>query len=98
MLEKEQDTLTIRKGSIPRIVALNYDRYLLYTFGYQKFGTQLVFDDKTQEMLLAPIDTTLSSDEERKKYYVEPLKVLLKKYKIKPMPSPDRPFANNEHP
>lgn len=86
-LEMEKDTLTIRKENIPRIVALNYDRYLLFTFGYQKFGTQFVFDDKTNEMLLAPIDTTLSSDVERKKHNVEPLNVLLSKYKMKPMPN-----------
>jgi hypothetical protein len=86
-LEKEKDTLTIRQENIPRIVALNYDRYLLFTFGYQKFGTQFVFDDETGEMLLAPIDTTLSNDGERKKHNVEPLNVLLNKYKIKPMPS-----------
>lgn len=81
------DTATIRKENIPRIVALNYDRYLLFSFGYQKFGTQYVFDDKTNEMLLAPIDTTLSNDEERKKYSVESLKVLLSKNKMKAMPN-----------
>lgn len=86
-LEIEKDTLTIKRENIPRIVALNYDRYLLFTFGYQKFGTQFVFDEKTDEMLLAPIDTTLSSDEERKKHNVEPLNVLLSKYKMKPMPN-----------
>lgn len=85
MLEKENDSLTIRKENIPRIVALNYDRYLLFTYGYQKFGTQFVFDDKTEEMLLAPIDTTLSNDAERKKYNVEPLNILLSKSKMKPM-------------
>lgn len=84
-LEREKDTLTIKKENIPRIIALNYDRYLLFTYGYQKFGTQFVFDDKTEEMLLAPIDTTLSSDAERKKYNVEPLNLLLSKYKMKPM-------------
>ena len=86
-LEKENDTLTIRKENVPRIIALNYDRYLLFTFGYQKFGTQFVFDENTNEMLLAPIDTTLSSDIERKKYNVEPLSVLLSKSKMKPMPN-----------
>ncbi len=86
-LEREEDTLTIKKLNIPRIVALNYDRYLLFTFGYQKFGTQFVFDDKTDEMLLAPIDTTLSNDQERKKYNVDPLNVLLNKNKMKPMPN-----------
>lgn len=85
-LEIENDTLTIQKENIPRIVALNYDRYLLFTFGYQKFGTQFTFDDKTGEMLLAPIDTTLSNDEERKKHNVETLNVLLTNYKLKPMP------------
>jgi hypothetical protein len=87
MLEKEKDTTTLRKGHIQRMIALNYDRYLLYSFGFQKFGTQFVFDDKTEEMLLAPIDTTLSSDAERAKYYVEPINLLLKKYKMKPMPN-----------
>lgn len=86
-LETENDTLTIRKEKIRRIVALNYDRYLLYTFGYQKFGTQFVFDDKTNEMLLAPIDTTLANDEERKKYNVESLHELLIQYKMKSMSS-----------
>lgn len=85
-LENENDTLTISKWNVPRIVALNYDRYLLFTKGYQKFGTQLVFDNETSEMLLAPIDTTLSNDDERKKYNVEPLSVLLSKNKMKQMP------------
>ncbi len=86
-LELENDTLTIRKENIPRIVALNYDRYLWFKFGYQKFGTQLMFDQETNEMLLVPIDTTLSNDAERKKHNVEPLHVLLRNYKMKPMPA-----------
>ncbi|WP_407524351.1 hypothetical protein PDL71_01270 [Lacibacter sp. MH-610] len=86
-LEKKNDTATIRKQNVPRIIALNYDRYLLYSFGYQKFGTQFVFDDTSGEMLLAPIDITLATDDERKKYNVEPLHVLLKKYKMKSMPN-----------
>lgn len=86
MLENEKDTTTLKNGHIQRMVALNCDRYLLYSFGFQKFGTQFVFDDKTDEMLLAPIDTTLSNDTERAKYYVEPINILLKKYRMKPMP------------
>lgn len=86
MLEKEKDTVTTKKGHTQRIIALNYDRYLLYTFGYQKFGTQYVFDEKTNEMLLAPIDTALSNDEERRRYNVDPLNILLSKNKMKPMP------------
>jgi len=58
----------------------------LFSKGYQKFGTQFVFDDKTEKMILAPIDTTLTNDIERKEYNVESLKYLLLKYKMKPMP------------
>lgn len=84
-LTVQNDTATIRKENISRVIALNLDRYLLHSFGYQKFGTQFVFDDKTGEMLLAPIDTSLSSDEERAKFNVEPLDQLLSKYKMKPL-------------
>jgi len=87
MFEYVKDSTTLKKGHIQRMVALNYDRYLLYSYGYQKFGTQFVFDDKTEEMLLAPIDTTLASDAERAKYYVEPIHTLLKKHRMKPMPN-----------
>ncbi|KAB7728068.1 zinc-binding dehydrogenase [Rudanella paleaurantiibacter] len=83
-LVQQQDTATIRTYNVARVVALNYDRYLLYTTGYQKFGTQFVFDDKTGEMWLAPIDTTLATDEERKTYQVAPLQQLRATYKIKP--------------
>jgi hypothetical protein len=82
-LKRQNDTATIRKQNVPRIIALNYDRYLLYTYGFQKFGTQFVFDDTTGEMLVAPVDTTLSTDEERKRFNVEPLNQLLEKYKMK---------------
>lgn len=86
-LELKKDTTTAIKKSLARMIALNYDRYLLFSFGYQKFGTQFVFDDHTGEMLLAPVDTLLSNDEERSRYYVEPLGKLLQKYKMKPMPN-----------
>lgn len=85
-LTAQNDTATIRQQNVPRIIALNLDRYLLYSFGYQQFGTQFVFDDSTGEMLLAPVDKSLSSDEERKKFNVVPLAQLLAKYKMKPLP------------
>ncbi len=75
-----------RDLNIPRMVALNYDRYLLYSQGYQKYGTQLIFDDTSGEMVLAPMDTTLATDQERSQYQVEPLRVLLSKHKIKSLP------------
>lgn len=84
-LERENDTATIRKESIRRIIALNYDRYLLFSHGYQMFGTQFVFDEESGEMVLAPIDTNLISDQERMLHNVEALPVLLSKYKMKPM-------------
>lgn len=85
-LTQQNDTATIRKTNVSRIVALTYDRYLLFTFGYQKFGTQFIFDDVTGEMLLAPIDTTLANDAERRTHNIESLSVLLEKYKMKTMP------------
>ncbi len=78
------NTPNARDLNIPRMVALNYDRYLLYSKGYQKYGTQLIFDDISGEMMLAPIDTTLATDQERSQYQVEPLSMLLSKHKIKP--------------
>lgn len=83
-LEELKDSVSIRKENYSRMIALNYDRYLLYSFGYQKYGTQFVFDNQG-EMLLAPIDTTLATNEERKRYNVETLDQLLKKHKMKEM-------------
>lgn len=57
-----------------------YDRYLLYTKGFQKYGTQRVFEDNQE--LWAPIDP-LTTDEEREHYGIESLKELLKKHKMK---------------
>lgn len=85
-LKAMNDTITIKNEYVPRMVALNYDRFLLYSVGYQKYGTQFVFDDITGEMLLAPIDPTLTNDDERLQYNVESLDQLLSKYKIRPMP------------
>lgn len=86
-LKLKRNTTTAIKDNVTRMIALNYDRYLLFSYGYQKFGTQFVFDDNTGEMLLAPVDTLLSNDEERLRYHVEPLGKLLAKYKMKPLPN-----------
>jgi|GEM_PF-445373 len=63
-------------------IAVTYDRYLLYTKGYQKYGTQRVFEDKTGEEVWAPIDQS-TTDQERALYNVPPLNSLLSKYKMK---------------
>jgi hypothetical protein len=72
--------------SVAYMTAVTYDRYLLYTEGYQKYGTQRVNDELTGEEIWAPIDPN-TSDKERKKYNVPPLSELLKKYKMKPFPT-----------
>jgi hypothetical protein len=68
------------------MVAATYDRYLLYTQGYQKYGTQRVYDEKTNQEVWAPIDSN-TTDTERKRYNIKPLKELLKEYKMKPFPA-----------
>lgn len=65
------------------MTAAAFDRYLLYTEGYQKYGTQRLYDEKTDEEYWAPIDST-TTDEERAVYMVKPLKELLKEYKTEP--------------
>lgn len=60
--------------------AATYDRYLLYTEGYQKYGTQRLYEN--DEEVWAPIDST-TTDEERAKYNVPSLEELLKQYKMK---------------
>jgi hypothetical protein len=56
--------------------AVTLDRFLLYTTGVQKYGTQKVYDEKSDRMLWAPIDTT-TTDAERKALQVPPLAKLL---------------------
>jgi len=48
--------------------AATYDRYLLYTKGYQKYGTQKIYSTTT--------------DSEREKYKIPSLKVLTEQYEI----------------
>jgi len=64
------------------LVAASYDRFLYFTEGYQKYGTQKIYYEETDGMLWAPIDT-LTTDEDRKKYGVKPLQELLKESKMK---------------
>lgn len=90
-LKAANDTASLQQENFPRMVALNYDRFLLYTEGYQKYGTQFVFDAATGASLLAPIDTTLATDEERIRLNVAPLGELLSKHKMKPLPVTSSP-------
>ncbi|MCA6363715.1 MAG: hypothetical protein IM638_11815 [Bacteroidetes bacterium] len=67
--------------------ALALDRYLSLTEGYQKYGTQQFYDEKTDAMLWSPIDST-TTDAERAKYGIKPLAELLKEAPMKPWPKP----------
>lgn len=60
------------------LVAASLDRYLSFTEGYQKYGTNRVFTDAGKEEWV-PIDRK-TTDAERAKYGIPPLAVLLKKY------------------
>jgi hypothetical protein len=68
------------------LTAATLDRYLLFTAGYQKYGTQKVYDEKTDEMVWAPIDS-LTEDKEREKLNVKPLADLLKENKMQQLGS-----------
>lgn len=61
------------------LIAASLDRYLSFTEGYQKYGTNRVFNQQTGKEELVPIDRK-TSDEERAKYGVLPLADLLKRY------------------
>jgi len=60
-------------------VATTYDRYLLYTIGYQKYGTQRLYDEEKDREYLAPIDPN-TTDEERIQLQIPTLKELQAKY------------------
>ena len=61
------------------LVATTIDRYLSFTQGYQKYGTNRVNNQQTGEEELVPIDRK-TTDSERAIYGVPPLAELLKQY------------------
>lgn len=61
------------------LVAQTMDRYLSYTVGHQKYGTNRVYDQATGKEELVPIDRSVP-DSERAKYGVPPLEKLLKQW------------------
>ncbi len=61
------------------LVAATMDRYLAFTEGYQKYGTNFVFNQKTGKEELVPIDRNVP-DSERARYGVPPLAELLKQF------------------
>lgn len=71
-------------------VAASIDRYLSFTEGYQKYGTNRVNNQETGKEELVPIDRK-TSDSERAKYGVPPLSELLKQYPEQAPGKRDRP-------
>ncbi len=61
------------------LVAATIDRYLSFTQGYQKYGTNRMINQQTGEEELVPIDRK-TTDSERAIYGVPPLAELLKQY------------------
>jgi hypothetical protein len=61
------------------LVAQTMDRYLSYTVGHQKYGTNRVYDQTTGKEELVPIDRSVP-DSERAVYGVPPLAQLLKQW------------------
>jgi hypothetical protein len=66
-------------------VAASIDRYLTFTVGYQKYGTNILYNQESQKQEWAPIDRN-TSDQERAIYGVPPLKELLKMHSEKKTP------------
>ncbi|MFT4178783.1 MAG: hypothetical protein QM612_04865 [Thermomonas sp.] len=61
------------------LVAASIDRYLSFTKGQQRYGTNRVIDQTTEKEMLVPIDRSVT-DEERALYGVPPLEELLRQY------------------
>jgi hypothetical protein len=61
------------------LIPQTIDRYLSFTEGYQKFGTNRVINQQTGKEELVPIDRK-TTDAERARYGVPPLEVLLKQF------------------
>lgn len=61
------------------LVAASIDRYLSFTEGYQKYGTNRIVNQETGKEELVPIDRK-TPDSERAKYGVPPLSTILKQF------------------
>ena len=61
------------------LIAASIDRYLSFTEGYQKYGTNRLVNQETGKQELVPIDRK-TPDSERAKYGVPSLSTLLKQF------------------
>jgi hypothetical protein len=69
------------------LVAMTIDRYLTFTVGYQKYGTNRIINQETGQEELVPIDRE-TPDSERAKYGISSLAELLKRYPEQPRKKP----------
>lgn len=65
------------RDSARSLAAAALDRYLVFSGKPQKYGTQTIFDPKTQRMVVPPIDPS-TTDADRARWHVEPLAQFLK--------------------
>jgi hypothetical protein len=72
------------------LVAASIDRYLSFTVGYQKYGTNRLTNQATGQEEWAPIDRK-TTDAERAKYGVPPLAELLKQFPEQSTKKPPTP-------
>lgn len=68
------------------LAAAAIDRYLSFTVGTQKYGTNRVINQETGREELVPVDRTVT-DEERKRFGVPPLEELLRRFPEQARPS-----------
>lgn len=69
-----------------QLAAAAIDRYLTFTTGRQKYGTNRLIDQETGREELVPVDRTVT-DEERKRFGVPPLEELLRRFPEQARPS-----------
>ena len=69
-----------------KLIAQTVDRYTYAVYGYQKYGTMIVFNKGSDGPMLPYIDRQ-TSDEERQKYDVAPLQENLAKFEELPPPA-----------
>jgi hypothetical protein len=70
-----------------QLVAMTLDRYLTFTAGYQKYGSNRIINQETGKEELVPIDRD-TPDSERAKYGIPSLAELLKRYPEQPRKKP----------
>lgn len=69
-----------------QLAAAAIDRYLTFTTGRQKYGTNRLIDQETGREELVPVDRTVT-DEERQRFGVPPLEELLRRFPEQARPS-----------